>query len=127
MRDRVKVGLLLAGVFLAGLMAGIVVGRRVLPLPPRALLMQRPAPPGADRLAGRLQTLLDLSDPQTDSVRRVLERRQPRLTEVWAEARTRLLAQVDSTVTELDGVLTPAQRTRLHRLLEARGIRVDGR
>jgi Spy/CpxP family protein refolding chaperone len=68
--------------------------------------------------------VLNLSDDQTAKVRVLLERRQPRVIEVWVDARTALRAQVDSALADFTTVLTPEQQDRLVRLLRARGVEV---
>ena len=122
MTTRVQATLLLGAVLLAGVVLGVALDRTVLAPPGRAFLMQRPGTPSVDRMVRRMQRGLDLSEQQTAQVREILERRQPRVREIWSDARTGLLAQVDTAMQELGGVLTPAQQERLERALRARGI-----
>ncbi len=110
------------GVRVAGLLAGIAIDRSVLARPPRAVLMQRSTPPDVDRLVGRMRRLLDLDEEQAAQVREMLARRQPQIAAAWTQARTALLAQVDSALGDFSAVLTPEQQERLARALTARGI-----
>lgn len=109
-------------VFLAGVLSGVALDRTVFRLPLRMLLAERPTPPEVPILVSRLEQLLELTPEQAVRVRGLLEARQPRIRAEWAAARAALLAQVDTTLTDLATILTPEQNAALRQRLEARGL-----
>lgn len=121
-RPALRAAAIMIVVFLAGVLSGVALDRTVFRLPLRMLLAERPTPPEVPILVSRLEQLLDLTPEQAVRVRGLLEARQPRIRAEWAAARAALLAQVDTTLTDLATILTPEQNAALRQRLEARGL-----
>lgn len=86
---------------------------------------------GPDYAVSRLlHEELDLDADQERRVEAVLERRRERAHEIFDETKARLRIQFDSTIDEIEAVLTDAQAARfdtlLRRLKERRGWTEDG-
>jgi uncharacterized membrane protein len=86
---------------------------------------------GPDYAVSRLlHEELDLDADQERRVEAVLERRRERAHEIFGETKARLRSQFDSTIDEIEGILTDPQAARfdtlLDRLKERRGWKEDG-
>jgi len=102
---------LLAAVFVAGGLAGWG-GREA------AERDDRGPRRGPDALVNYLSRELDLSTAQRDSVRAIIARHRPETDSLWARVRPRFDSIKARMRTEIDGQLTPEQRTRHQQLIE---------
>jgi hypothetical protein len=117
-RSRIAAFILLAGTFLVGLVAGVTLDRwavrRASPGPP-------PVPFAAERILHRLDRNLDLSEPQREQVRQILERRRASLDDIRREMRPRIEAERRATAAEIERVLTPEQVREFRRIRDRGG------
>lgn len=85
-----------------------------------------PSPAGqfgmADHAAalGDLARDLRLTEAQTAHVQQVFLRHQATIDSAWNEARSRMIGVVDSATAEIETVLDPEQRARLHQWITER-------
>lgn len=112
-RPAVRIGLLLAAVFIAGATVGIALDRTAMRRSSRFPLLERARGADPSEIVARMQRNLDLDEGQAARVRAVLDRRQPQMRATWTAGRAALLAQLDTTVSELAAILTPEQRRKL--------------
>lgn len=108
-RSRAMAVLLLLAVFLAGGVAGWVLGSRA--------HMPRPGGRGPDAMTAFLTHRLDLSDTQRDSVRAIFARYDPEIRSLLNAVRPRMDSVRAALHAEIDAQLTPAQREQHARLL----------
>ena len=102
---------LLAAVFMAGGLAGW--GGR------EAADRDRPGPPrGPNALVAYLSRELDLSAAQRDSVCAIIEHHRPQTVALWARVRPQFDSIKADMRAEIDGQLTPAQRTKHQQLID---------
>lgn len=120
-RPGVRLGAVLAAVFVAGTVVGAALDRSLTRRVVGTFLLEQAGSPDQSRLVARMQRTLRLDDAQVAKVRAVLERRQPQMRATWTSARGALLAQLDTTMSELAEILTPEQRRELLSRLQARG------
>lgn len=111
--------------FIAGLLVGAVgarffFGRRTYRLPP----------PAAQFMMKRLDRTLDLTPQQEVEITRILQKHHQRTGAVLSGVRPQIRREVEQTNAEIQGVLTPEQRTKFEgikmRLMprERHGIRI---
>ena len=67
-------------------------------------------------LVNRLDRRLDLTDAQRTQIEEILRRRHERITQMWAEVRPRVRAEVELTNEEIAKVLTPEQRQKFQKM-----------
>jgi Spy/CpxP family protein refolding chaperone len=106
-RARLLGSLVVALAFVAGVMTGLAVERR-----PRAGLSVTVPATASDRMPRELEQL-DLTDAQAVRIRSILVRGRDRVLGVVRDFQPRMREAMDSTNTEIDAVLTPAQRASL--------------
>jgi hypothetical protein len=69
----------------------------------------------ADQISNRMKRRLDLTDEQTEQVRRILAKNMAGFRALRAEFRPRLISQLEKTLDELESVLTPEQSRKMRR------------
>lgn len=126
-RPRLRAGLVLLLVGLAGIAIGIALDRAVLRSRIRTLLADDRLPPprpGHFRrdLLGRLDRRLELSDSQRVVVDSILSRREAEVRTLLRESRPRFEAIAERTRNEIRQVLTPEQLERFKELEERREL-----
>ena len=104
---------LLAAVFVAGGLAGWG-GREAADRDERGPGGRR----GPDALVAYLTRELDLNGAQRDSVRAIIARHRPETDALWAQVRPRFDSIKARMRAEIDGQLTPEQRTKHQRLID---------
>src|SRR6267143_314525 len=104
---------LLAGVFMAGGLAGW--GGNTAAERDDAGMRGRHGP---DAIVAYLSRELDLSTAQRDSVRAIFERHRPETDSLWAQVRPRFDSIKARMRAEIDAQLTPAQREKHQRLID---------
>ena len=112
---RWKAAALLIVCFVGGVVVGIALDRLTL------LRQHRMLPKGglqfaSERIAGRLERELNLTDQQRAEVDRILSTRQVRTEEVWKSVRPAVRAEIERTDAEIEALLTPQQRERFHEI-----------
>jgi hypothetical protein len=80
------------------------------------------SPADAHRIAGHLAGELDLTHDQQQQVESILTHRLAEVGVVRDQVTTQLLAMIDSTQQELDGVLTPPQRAKFLQIRRRKGL-----
>jgi hypothetical protein len=116
-RHRAGVGLVvLAIVAVASGLAGAAIDRymvmqRLGPLAP-ILKAGAASPADAHRFAAHVTSELDLSPDQQERVETIIERRMGDARIMRAQVKAQLLGMIDAAQTEIDSVLTPAQRVK---------------
>jgi len=104
-------------VLVIGAVIGIMVDRFVLLAPPAeaqpAATLPGVAADHIEALAD-LARSLELSDAQTEHVHSVFMKHQSAIDQTWLAMRHHLMAVVDTVTAEIEVVLDPAQRQRLH-------------
>jgi hypothetical protein len=126
-RPRAGVGVIvLAIVVIASGLAGAAIERylivtRLGPLRPFVMSSDPMSPADAHRVAAHVADELDLTADQQRQVETLVTRRMSDLRGMRGQVRTQLLAMIDSTMTEIDSVLTPAQRVKFLELRRKRG------
>ncbi|HET7598933.1 MAG TPA: periplasmic heavy metal sensor [Gemmatimonadales bacterium] len=121
--SRWRAAALLAAVFVLGLVVGAW-GRGLAHSRPFAQADR----PGPDGMVRRLSHELDLTPPQRDSVRAILDRHRPEMDSLWRDFRPRLRAVEQSVRNDIAAQLDTRQRDkftaivqRIDRRREARG------
>ncbi|MGH9456523.1 MAG: hypothetical protein ACRD2J_02670 [Thermoanaerobaculia bacterium] len=114
-RRRLAAAVVLALVFLAGAIAGIVGDRIFL------VVHERVLPPGgfdffARHMVRRLDYRLDLTDAQEAQVRRILETRTERMQGMMASVHGELHGELAAAHEEIAAILTPEQREKFERM-----------
>lgn len=107
---RFRASLLLAAVFIAGLLAGaggVALAWRRPPMGP---------PPSPQAIARRLGAHLDLTPVQRAAVARVLDEGRPAADSLWAACGPGMRALRDATNDRIAALLTPSQRAEFARL-----------
>jgi len=104
---------LLAAVFVAGGLAGWG-GREAADRDERGPGGRR----GPDALVAYLTRELDLNGAQRDSVRAIIARHRPETDALWAQVRPRFDSIKARMRAEIDGQLTPEQRTKHQQLID---------
>lgn len=104
---------LLAAVFVAGGLAGWG-GREAAERDERGPGGRR----GPDALVAYLTRELDLNGAQRDSVRAIIARHRPETDALWAQVRPRFDSIKARMRAEIDGQLTPEQRTKHQQLID---------
>lgn len=136
-RTRIWFALFVLAVFGVGLAAGVMVGRRLAPLP-RAFDgpgftgpgFRGPGggrPPSAGRLIDRLDRELDLTDEQRANIERIFESRREPLERTQREMRDRMEREQRELQAEIRKVLTPDQQPKFEKWLEQDRSRGRGR
>jgi hypothetical protein len=126
-RPRAGVGVIvLAIVVIASGLAGAAIERymivaRLGPLRPFVMSSDPMSPADAHRVASHVADELDLSADQQGQVEAIIARRMADLRGMRGQVRTQLLAMIDSTMTEIDNLLTPAQRVKFLEMRRKRG------
>ena len=136
-RAKIWFALFVLVIFCAGTAAGIVVGRRMGPPPPRGFDIFGPGPggpggrggrgvlgrgePGAPPtlppdIIGRLSRELQLDDPQQAQLRKILDDRRDRLEQVHREARDRFDREQRELHDAIRGILRPDQQQTFDRI-----------
>jgi Spy/CpxP family protein refolding chaperone len=107
----------LIGVFLGGLLAGVLVERTLLG-PPVAEAAAAPASPrpGSAEDRERMARELDLTAEQQARIDEILDEQQAQLREIMRETRPRTRALLQETRSRIEEVLTPAQIERFEEL-----------
>lgn len=106
-----KAAVLLAVVFIAGGLLGAAVAR-----------MRPPAGPARDAngIVARMTQDLDLTPPQQDSIRAVLERWRPAMDSAWANVRPQIETVRARIRSDIAAQLTPEQRTKYDEMIKRR-------
>lgn len=124
-RTRVWFSLFVLAVFCVGLALGLVIGRRMMPPPPRGpmFMSQGPGPGGArggppGMLIERLDRELQLTADQKTRVKAIFDERRSRLETVQREVLARAEEEQRELRAEVRKVLTPEQQQRFDRWLE---------
>jgi hypothetical protein len=126
-RHRAGVGLIvLALVAIASGLAGAAIERYVIVrrLGPFAPLIVAGSPehaPDPHRITQRLGRDLDLSTEQQGQIEPTIVRRLAEVRGMRAQVRAELLGMIDSTMMEIDSVLTPAQRAKFLEMRRRKG------
>jgi Spy/CpxP family protein refolding chaperone len=134
--SRLRVGLVLAVTFAAGLAGGVALDRRVLATPSRHAEARHGARADSADSAGhadrghtpvieRFATELKLTDQQRSEIETILDHYRTQLRSMWQDVRPRYSAIMDSTRTRIEGVLTPDQVRQYRTLLRQRYQRRD--
>lgn len=106
-----KAAVLLAVVFIAGGLLGAAVARMHPPMGP---------PRDASGIVARMTQDLDLSAPQQDSIRAVLERWRPAMDSAWANVRPQIETVRARIRSDIAAQLTPEQRTKYDDMIKRR-------
>jgi hypothetical protein len=109
--------LVLVGVFMGGLLAGVLVERTIIgpPVAEAAAPMASPRPgSAADR--ERMARELELTPDQQALIDEILDEQQTRMRAIMSETRPRTRAVVHETRSRIEEVLTPAQLERFREL-----------
>ena len=123
-RTRVWFALFVLAVFCVGLASGVLIGRRMVPPPPRSGMFfpgeGGPGPgrgrgPGPGPLIDRLDRELQLTPEQRTQVQAIFDERRGRLEAVQRDVVARAEAERRALQQEIRKVLTPEQQTRFDR------------
>jgi Spy/CpxP family protein refolding chaperone len=131
--SRLRVGLVLAVTFAAGMAGGVALDRRVLGAPAHQVEGRRTArADSAERgershtpVIEQFATELKLTDQQRSEIETILDHYTEQLRAMRREVRPRYSAIMDSTLTRIEGVLTPQQVEQYRALLRQRYQRRD--
>lgn len=132
-RTRISFAIFVLVVFVAGLAAGAIIGRRLAPSPAFDVFVGpagRPGagrPPSAGRLIDRLDRELQLTDEQRSRIEKIFEARRDPLERAQREMRNRMEQEQRELQTEIREVLTPEQQPKFDRWLEEDRSRFRGR
>jgi hypothetical protein len=137
-RTKIWFALFVLAIFGFGLATGLVIGRRLGPPPREAgpALARGPMMPGMppggsprERLAERLDRVLDLSDEQRAQVESILKTRGARLADVQREVAARAEQEQREMQDEIRAILDERQQDRFERWLRGtpRGLGGGGR
>ncbi len=136
-RTRIWFSLFVLAVFVAGVAAGALVGRRmdVRPGPERPFFIPGPGPgrggpPPPEALIDRLDEELQLSDDQRSRIQKIFDARREPLERVRREMRDRMEREQNELQAEIRAVLTSEQQPKFDKWLEqdrARSRRGRGR
>lgn len=116
-RSRLGAASLLFGVLVVGgLIGGLLVGR----LEPRQSPTERGRGGGRDGYVERLTAHLDLTGPQQDAIRGILQRSEPVMDSIWRDVRPRFDSLRNVVRDSIRAQLTPEQLQKYTDMLERR-------
>lgn len=133
-RTRIWFSLFVLAVFVAGLAAGVLIGRRTDTRPG----LERPffgmgpgagrgGPPPPEALIDRLDEELQLTDDQRSRIQTIFDTRREPLERVRREMRDRMEREQNELQAEIRSVLTPEQQPKFDKWLEQDRARGRGR
>lgn len=115
MSSNAKAVLLVAIAFVGGLFIGVS-GDRLYLIRTHQFFPRRPTSFAAQRLVGRLDHELNLSETQRVAIQRIVSGHHARIETIWNDARPRVRTEIEAANGEIEKVLTPEQRTKFRNL-----------
>jgi len=108
--------------FIAGILVGVA-GDHLYLIRSGRLSSRRTARFSADRMADNLGRELQLSPQQKTQVQQIIERHRAKIDATMSSVRPQVRLEIDATNKEIEGILTPEQRTKFEALRMRIGAR----